>query len=159
MDNDSPPKMSTLFLHFSHFLVTMVWIFWFTLIWDKANLFFYSITPKACFHKRTQRGEEGKEVIAKCWNGSHISLTSQWALDREIPTNWLIGTTKGCHSIRNECVNGTLLRGIWSDEKYRFGMIELKPVWGGGLPVCDFECTCVCVCVCTLPDRVGASLG
>lgn len=67
-------------------------------------------------------------------------------------------------------MNGMPPRGIWSDEKYRFGMIELQPVlglvaggWvGGGKVGGGVARMCVfgfCVCVCTPPDRVGASLG
>lgn len=57
-------------------------------------------------------------------------------------------------------MNGMPPRGIWSDEKYRFGMIELQPVLGlvvvggrggGGVArMCVFGFLCERACVCAL---------
>lgn len=69
-------------------------------------------------------------------------------------------------------LNATPLRAIWSDEKYRFGMIELQPVlgWGAGGRLrggvrgwCSHARVSLALCACVRgpppTDRVGASLG
>lgn len=110
---------------------------------------------KACFYK-SSRTRRRKEAAPKCWKESHVSVRSQWAPIETSQQTQLIGMPKDAIHLETEHVNWRLLRGSWSDEKYRFGMIELQPVWG--LHMCMGLCVhaCMgCVCVYTLADRMG----
>ena len=101
------------------------------------------------FLQKNYQGGEGRKWLLSPGTGctSLLEANELWYRNPNKPTDW---QRRGCHSVRNEHVNGMLLRGIWSDEKYGFGMIELKPVWG--LHICVYVCMCVCVytieCVC-----------
>lgn len=114
--------------------------------WHGAWDFFFgnsSMTPisigEACSYHLICRRR--KEVIA---NWSHISYKPMSYCMTGILTNCLIGSAQDAIHLEMNMWMEYFQRESWSDEKYRFGMIELKPVWGG---VACVSYLCVCVCM------------